>query len=1425
MAMNFGPEWMRKMPVHTPETGRASPNMMSHPAPGPAPANPTYPSPASAWHNGTANLFAASRQSNAQTTMGSTATNHAHSQVGHHGGLQPSNDSGAGAIKEGESNPFRYSRELILSLFDPHLPVPADFEAHEHVTSKDPNIPLANIPLSDQEKKLLSLPSVNSDVRRTPYQQRGEGKDNAGRPPRPGAGPPGSRRPERTPSSGERGYRRPGEMDEDPWDTPSGLGSFNSNGVFSFADQHSRGKGERGPAGENKTVEEGKAAESSPIRAPVDLDAGSTPSLSRVNGEGVDNSKPDASPTHDNPQATPTSAPTAPSPLDSAVGKNEASSVTSATSEPSSGSQATGGQQSRFAEIFDPFGTRQLNVAISERGAGLGSAGAVGSPSSATRQPDLNSGAASAGAGLVGGGGFGSLGLGGALGGQTLRVSLSKDNLQQAQPGHHSPAQSLGMSPNPPMPPPGIGAGLPSMAPFVPQKWLYKDPNGVVQGKLPDFSLFELGSQECFDSFANVMISQYTGPFSAIEMHEWYKTGYFTGGLPVKRVDDHVYEPLARLIQKYGTDRPFLADLEEAERLYAAQLEHQRRGGFGRTNSGFKELYQSDANAFDPFHFAASSTSAGASSLFGNSGLGDMFGSRIPGRQSNFPGMGVDVAGAAGAFGVGWGDNPATRPSWGLLGNESFVRGAGMAAGPMQMNPLQAQYLNDQRMLNQPQPLLGLMNQPQQFSSFMQQSQPLQGQNPMFTNQQQPNMFEPFVQGGLQGAQGLVPGAAQMANLAQPTSRSSTADWGMFPMSAGVVPSDAGAGLHGPNDAADMTHPPPSLAPTDIVASVVDDGHPPSPLMRGADSAQPEDLSPSKPTSEDEIVEGIAKPDVSKGNQEAFAADEQAKEDEEEHSAEHKQPAQPSVAKPQIKEAEKPTLLASGKSRKAAKREEKEKAEKEEEKRKQEKEKKDEEASSQDAKKKQQQHADQPAVDLRSIMNEENVKSKKEKEAKALQKSKELDREVEAIRAQQQQSRPPAPVWGTPVDAGSAQPPKLSLKEIQEIEQRERQERERERQRRAQQAILAQAAQIQEQEAAAAAAGQILAGGTVWGGATKKPAPARQKTLLEIMQEEEARKKKVAEIKGPAATPEVPLGVGKRYADTIVVASAGSVGGGSGYAAATVTSGSTGGGAAWGSSGSGASAGPRTVVGMSQRAPAPVVAAPKVVPAGAVRAPSWTETTQESSSQTSWNVVGKQGTVRPSAATVVGRVPGSIPAKPGATSTSVRSAGPGVGSSPMSRPVSVSAAVRRNVPGAVSVSSSGVNGVAASAADGNKGPTEAFLQWCRTALKPLERSGSAEVRVEQFIEMLLAIPDADTIKLICDDTLGGLTAMDARKFAEEFMRRRKSDSSSSSSGVGGSPSAAWGGVETGFEGLETQNKFVMVGKAAKKKKKKGGAQN
>ncbi|KAJ3211362.1 hypothetical protein HDU82_006024 [Entophlyctis luteolus] len=186
-----------------------------------------------------------------------------------------------------------------------------------------------------------------------------------------------------------------------------------------------------------------------------------------------------------------------------------------------------------------------------------------------------------------------------------------------------------------------------------------------------------------------------------------------------------------------------------------------------------------------------------------------------------------------------------------------------------------------------------------------------------------------------------------------------------------------------------------------------------------------------------------------------------------------------------------------------------------------------------------------------------------------------------------------------------------------------------------------------------------------------------------------------------------------------------------------------------------------------------------------------------------WTVVGvaPNKRVQPvSTATSVSRVVGSHPSaiNPIAPKSAVRNVAI----------TSVNVVANRPVP----VEKSVLNGI-----------SPGFLQWLRQALLPLGRSTTAGVQVDEFIQILLTVPtnETRTISMICDDTLGGLTAIDPIKFADEFVRRRKADAANDPAAwaAGGSATVAGTGSAIGGKasGEVGSGGFVVVGKKKGKK--------
>jgi len=109
-----------------------------------------------------------------------------------------------------------------------------------------------------------------------------------------------------------------------------------------------------------------------------------------------------------------------------------------------------------------------------------------------------------------------------------------------------------------------------------------------------------------------------------------------------------------------------------------------------------------------------------------------------------------------------------------------------------------------------------------------------------------------------------------------------------------------------------------------------------------------------------------------------------------------------------------------------------------------------------------------------------------------------------------------------------------------------------------------------------------------------------------------------------------------------------------------------------------------------------------------------------------------------------------------------------------------------------------------------KGPSDAFMKWCKNALRV---STSAGVNVDEFVNVLLLMPlnETSVIYDICTDTLGGITAIDPLKFAEEFIKRRKMDQNDQSF------SAVRGYSSYSHDESKNSNKFIPVKGSGRKK--------
>lgn len=109
----------------------------------------------------------------------------------------------------------------------------------------------------------------------------------------------------------------------------------------------------------------------------------------------------------------------------------------------------------------------------------------------------------------------------------------------------------------------------------------------------------------------------------------------------------------------------------------------------------------------------------------------------------------------------------------------------------------------------------------------------------------------------------------------------------------------------------------------------------------------------------------------------------------------------------------------------------------------------------------------------------------------------------------------------------------------------------------------------------------------------------------------------------------------------------------------------------------------------------------------------------------------------------------------------------------------------------------------------------AFNQWCRNTLRSSEKLG---VKIDEFLNILMTIPlgDMDIIMQICDDTLGGLTSIDPRKFAREFVNRQQ-EMQRAMQGTSAQKSTKSRKSVDAMAAFDTGNKFTLVNGGNRKK--------
>ncbi|KXS18489.1 hypothetical protein M427DRAFT_53865 [Gonapodya prolifera JEL478] len=684
MALNFGPEWMRK----------ASSNNA---------AAPTA-------------LWVSKPHQNAHVSAITTALSASNGNI-NHVDVPPDllQDSGV-------DDTFKYARQLIVDMFKQALPLPNNLDPGQIIVSQEQLTPLATIPLTDKEKTLLALPSANPERTRTgnpPYSNgppfanhrspgesegrgRGRGQNrrhehgrDQGASPRDREGVEGPRpiqQPRRQRHLEDGSTASPTDL----WDMPAeGAGSFAPDGSFKVGSEERRGVAP--PSWKAKSFEERDSGKKSfgKDHEPPEVDfvpLKEEPSNAVPSNHEVPVEKPPVESSTVIPRQLPsiddgawldtlTGAPRRPPSTQGTAndlfrGLGNALSTDVASKEPF-GSFATSRQPNTGnLDLASLTGTKSMFSPLSDNPlSGIGSGG-LGGISPIGRVPSTSTSVLGLGLdqgyGVNGGLGMNtrvtqsfpytnvpSLGQG-VLGGvpQAGFGGAPRELLGSVGPGLSETLLSREMAALR-----GFAPPLPAV-PREPPKWFYKDLNGQVQG-----------------------------PFTPLEMHEWYKEQYFSPQLPIKRHDTPVFEPLAQFLQRFGVERPFLADADEymkSDSLGLTQGTLNALGGPPTPTSLTNFSQRRDPSSFDPFSTTQPLIGSGGMNVGTvSSGVGTIAGLGIGGgggglrSDPGFMGLGgvFDPLPSTGLGGLGLGMDMAgvrSRPTGGAGGTHML----GLNAGP-----------------------------------------------------------------------------------------------------------------------------------------------------------------------------------------------------------------------------------------------------------------------------------------------------------------------------------------------------------------------------------------------------------------------------------------------------------------------------------------------------------------------------------------------------------------------------------------------------------------------------------------------------------------------------------------------------------------------------------------------------------------------
>ncbi|KAJ1566109.1 hypothetical protein HK096_000770 [Nowakowskiella sp. JEL0078] len=1125
--------------------------------------------------------WSSSKPTNPSSTLGRTLSNGA--------------DNTSGSL----DNSFKFSREFLLSLYDMDWPLPKDYEANPQATLSSPQPPLANLPLTELEKKLFASSQVNP-VASEPLRRANTADNRYVRDGRSAGDREGRSRNingkkyDRYPSSEREKDQNRDEIRSkyDEWEAPNEVGNLGEEAVFSSPDKSRPNPNRSNTAPPLQSADTISSENDSKNLLSSHFDS---PLLTKTRVLADSPEMMTASPRNlfldiqdpvitdqRSTEARPIGSPVTPGPGKAPIG--------TPTRE---GSILEGilRQQSQSGG-FDPFGTRSLT----------GQAHFLRKNNVVSPEDDQF------------GNGWSN------LRGLNSDVVRGGGNIADLSVNH----ESLNI------------------------QWEYKDPTGVVHG-----------------------------PFTPAQMHDWYLGGFFDEGLPIKRFDEPHYEPLIRLIQKNGRERPFLQDAEDFD-LRLKQLRF-------KTNSGLEtaslDSYTARPNlAFNPFTSGIGTTNSG---LF------------TPPLES--PEL-VSLRNSTYSFGnsqSNWSNTqkpPVTNLPWvSELGVGGFGRG----------NSVHSRIQPDSHIQLQSREMLELA-----YSPYLQQQLLLQQQQRLAQGIQTSNLFAPpqasiFDQLATNQLQSLQ--QYSNAGIKSHNERNSynsvigatTDNFGLSQQQQQIL-------------ALQQQKIQNKLEEIDLVKTDIYEN-----LNSKVNELQTTNISQDKTDIVEEVADDLEAFEKVKIAEDVLISELNSKNDDVE-------------VVPENVRIE-PELIITD-----------------------------------------------HIVNLPN--KKKNKRGKKELDRSIMESASETEIEIEDSPVKSI----PTAVWANRTVASHEQP-KLTLKEIQEIEERAQKERDLEKSKIARQQMLAQAAFLADQEHLSQQQQQQSISGSVWGSAAGTNAMptfasvpgkgvVRAKTLMEIMHEEETRKKVEVEKKTLALT-NTPIGFTTTapvtVADSGVRRFADAVG---------VVANNSNFGSVWGNQ---KTSSPK-VISQVSTSTVPVMQ-PKASSVPIPNGPTSKSNVKDEASP--WNVVGK--------ATITSRVTTS------GMNIAVR---PPV--------VAVQATSEKLTPKTPAT-------------------TDSFTSWYRTALKGVAKGGT--FNTDEFIQILLSIPlnESSTIMMICDDTLGGVTSIDARKFGDEFIRRRReivnnpNATLASSTFVGVSTTSNLGMqiLSKPIEEMETGNRFVTVGAKNKKKKK------